>query len=189
MRHAETVANANGKLETGIESSSFTASGFRQVEALQRWFANRPVSHVASSQATRALDTARPIARVCAVPMLTLEDLNELPAAELEGGTGQSLENYMERAFVQSSEAALGHGWAAQRVEAFEKALTSGNDPLPPIIVSHGAILRLWLSVRLSDATQVDRVKGEPFPNGGVYFVEPTQSGWGSSNSWPPECP
>lgn len=76
VRHAE-VHNPDNIFYGRLEGFHLSERGYRQAEALGRWFAERPLDAVFSSPLTRAQETASAIAGPHDLEVVTEEDLIE----------------------------------------------------------------------------------------------------------------
>jgi alpha-ribazole phosphatase/probable phosphoglycerate mutase len=86
VRHGETEWNAERRVQ-GHLNSRLSARGRRQAEAIAARLARVPLTAVYSSDLTRALDTATPIAAAHGLPVVSLPALREKSFGEWEGLT------------------------------------------------------------------------------------------------------
>lgn len=133
LRHGETEANALGII-AGALDSPLTAHGHEQAEQAAAQFAAIPVTAIYTSNLSRAVDTAIPIAMRLGLPVQKLAGLAERHWGELEGqpiglrnlhetpSGGESLEQFHHR-ILQTLACIPGEGC--------------------PLIVAHSGVVRV----------------------------------------------
>lgn len=84
FRHGETDWNRKGRLQ-GHTDTPLNATGLAQAEALAHRLLTQRLDAVVSSDLTRALTTARIIAEISGVPLLTDQGLREVSVGLAEG--------------------------------------------------------------------------------------------------------
>lgn len=83
IRHAEAEGNLYRRIH-GQYNSLITDNGYRQIQALQKRFADVPIDAVYSSDLFRTMTTARAIYVPKGLPLQTRADLRELGMGEWE---------------------------------------------------------------------------------------------------------
>jgi alpha-ribazole phosphatase len=135
-----------------------STDGVQQANAIAKRLAGEPISHVYSSDLSRALDTARPIVEQQGLPLHTVKDLAEMNFGDLDGLTITEIreryvdifESWMTR--PTSTRFPNGETFAQMRsrvLGALESILTRhSNETI--VIVTHAGVIRLVLATALS---------------------------------------
>lgn len=87
VRHGQTQSNIVHSLDTRPPGATLTEEGRRQALAVVDRLAERPIEAVYASVATRAQETAEPLAAKLGLPVRTLTGVHEVFAGDLEGHT------------------------------------------------------------------------------------------------------
>ena len=148
IRHGETQANVDHRLDTAYPGYRLTNHGLTQAASLPGKLANEPIEAVYASPLTRAQQTAIPLAESLGLEVQVLDGVQEISAgveelnhdwrayvAELHTWSSENMDSCLEggetaRQFMSRFTSAIsrvesaGHGCAA--------------------VVSHGAALRVW---------------------------------------------
>jgi hypothetical protein len=101
VRHAESIDNAAGIVDTNPPGTALGTTGMDQANAIATTIENEYGTNIAglfSSEETRALETASPLAQLLgdnAPPIEVLPGLNEIPAGSFEGDPTTSLEGIL----------------------------------------------------------------------------------------------
>lgn len=96
VRHAESTANVLRALSTRMPGPPLTAHGERQAELLAEGLAEEPVVAVYSSVATRARQTAAPVAAVHGLEVQVIDGVHEVFVGDLEDRNDEkSIEAYL----------------------------------------------------------------------------------------------
>lgn len=184
IRHGQTPSNVTGALDTAFPGAALTALGTRQAEAIPDALADEDVAAIAVSPLVRTGLTAAALAARRGVEARVQAGLEEISAGRWEMSA--------EVGAVAAYRAAL-HAWAdgdlahalpdapdgadfLARFDAGVRAVVSGlADDATAVIVSHGAAIRLWTTVR----TGVRLVGGVSMPNTGMAVLEgDPDAGW-----------
>ncbi|MDS0132898.1 MULTISPECIES: histidine phosphatase family protein [unclassified Amycolatopsis] len=97
IRHGQTDGNVRGALDTALPGPPLTDLGRRQADALAARLAEEPLVAVYASQATRAQQTAAPLAARFSLDVQVVDGVHEVVAGDLEGATDHaSIRTYME---------------------------------------------------------------------------------------------
>ncbi|MDF8265976.1 histidine phosphatase family protein [Luteipulveratus flavus] len=184
IRHGQTPANVAGSLDTALPGPGLTDLGDAQADAIPEAVAGEGIEAVFASQALRAQQTAAPLARAIGVPVLELPGVHEIQAGDVEKATDE-----------ESVHAYLGvlwrwtHGELDARMpggETGEEVLARVDDSLRHVVasgaqvaavVSHGALIRVWTTVRAGNLAAAF-ARNNPLGNTGVVVVEGDPGGW-----------
>jgi len=147
VRHGESEANATGRF-AGQTDSPLTELGRRQAEIVADTLAKIPFDRVASSDLSRARDTAAAIARRHGVPVEAFPELREIDVGEAAGRAFEDLRqrpDWTPEGFVQwpggeSLEAAL------RRTTTLIDRLVAESPGKRLCIVGHGGTTRILVS-------------------------------------------
>jgi broad specificity phosphatase PhoE len=188
VRHAESEANARRVLDSAPPGLPLTAEGRRQAEDLADDLVSEPVVAVYASTATRAQQTAAPVAARHGLPVHIVDGVQEAFLGELEGRDGLADLQRFEEVYASWYAGDLDHplpgGETGQQViDRFLAALrpiVSGSQDGAVVLVSHGAALRL-VGARLAGETTPGLAGTAYLPNTGriVLRADPdTATGW-----------
>ncbi|MFF5989763.1 histidine phosphatase family protein [Prauserella flavalba] len=190
VRHAQSEANVLKTLNTALPGPPLTELGRRQADALAEQLAGEPVAAVYASQATRAQQTAAPLASSLALDLQVVEGIHEIQVGELEDrGDTEALERYFGTVgpWTRGDLSPAMPGGESGR-DVYDRFVTAVGDlrakhvEVDPdgvvVVVSHGGAIRLgaeWLA---------DNVKPEIadkglLPNTGIVRLETRgDDGW-----------
>lgn len=185
VRHGQTPSNVAGLLDTDRPGPGLTPLGHRQAAAVPAALDDARVDGVAVSTLVRTTLTATPLLEQRGLEPLVLDDLREIEAGELEmAGDADAVRRYLTTVF------AWGRGDLACRmpggpdgaefVRRYDAAVAAVADAgwEHAVVVSHGAAIRSWLTVRAA-GLDVEQVARTPLPNTGLVEVEGDPvSGW-----------
>ena len=162
LRHAET---SDPDRFHGAESDvGLGARGFRQAEAVARILSALSPAVVVSSAMRRALETARPIAEACGVPLRIEPDLHERKMGPLSGTARAEGREAYELAKGRWVAGDLDHtheggeSFAAIRervVPVFNRVAREWAGTTV-VVVAHGVVIRVVLSTLLEDKRPAD---------------------------------
>lgn len=163
LRHGQTPSNVSHALDTLVPGPGLTDLGRRQAAAVPAVLAGSglagrglAVDAVWASTATRAQQTAQPLAESLGLDVGVLDGLREIEAGELEMRTDEDA----VRRYVENT-VAWGRGDLAARLPgaqdgvavmarfdaAIEQVVAGGASTA--VVVSHGAVIRLWTALRV----------------------------------------
>ena len=180
-RHGRTAANATHVLDSRLPGSALDDHGRAQAELLARRLATWPIRAVHASRATRAQQTAAPVAAALGFPVGVVDGVHEVDLGDMEGRNDEAaLETFAEVYagwWRGDLDARMPGGESAAEVRArFLPALAglvdgaTGGDVL---LVSHGAAVRLAAAALLGETAETFYV-----PNAGVVVLRREGDGW-----------
>ncbi|RZS45213.1 putative phosphoglycerate mutase [Herbihabitans rhizosphaerae] len=185
VRHGETESNLRRALDSAPPGPPLTPEGRRQADALADRLAADPVVAIYASTATRAQQTAEPVAKAHGLPVEIIDGVHEVFVGDLEGRTDSEARDEFYDVFkawaAGDLERSMPGGESAARIR--ERYLTAIDQILERhpgghvVVVSHGGVIRLvaqWL------AGNVDHKLASValLPNTGHVLLESAESGW-----------
>jgi probable phosphoglycerate mutase len=87
IRHGQTEGNVRGALDTALPGPPLTELGETQAQALADAIGDEPIVAIYASQATRAQQTAAPLASRRGLDIQVIDGVKEVDAGDLEGRT------------------------------------------------------------------------------------------------------
>ncbi|SDC76590.1 histidine phosphatase family protein [Actinokineospora iranica] len=189
IRHGETPANVRHVLDSRPPGPSLTGMGRRQAAALAERLADEPVAAVYASVATRARETAEPLAKTHGLPLVVVDGVHELQVGDLEGRSDDAAMTLFGQVFTRWAEgdlaAAMPGGESGEEIRArYFPALREIQDRHPDglvLLVSHGGVIRL-VADWLCDNIGAQLANARPLPNTGHVLME--WRGSGSRVGW-----
>ncbi|MDR2895718.1 MAG: histidine phosphatase family protein [Propionibacteriaceae bacterium] len=154
IRHGQTDSNVNHLLDTAYPGAPLNARGLAQAQALVQRLGDQPIELVASSDITRAMQTAEPLAESKGLAVKSMPQFREIYAGAWEmsplqmtppwGGYVEVIESWINDPSLAMPGGDSGVGF----FERYDAGLTAlaGHDCVA--VVSHGAAMRTWLAVR-----------------------------------------
>lgn len=196
IRHAESEANVRRVLDTALPGPPLTERGREQARTLADRLRGEPLAAVYASYATRAQQTAGPLAEALTLEVQSIEGVHEVGVGGLEGLSDMdSIRTYLRIAssWTQGNLglAMPGGGETGELVRArFTTAVAelrakheaAGADSAVAL-VSHGGVIRLnaeWLS----DNVRPELADQELLPNTGIVVLESLPQGGWTCLSW-----
>ena len=160
LRHGQTSSNVTHALDTLVPGPGLTDLGERQAAAVPAALAGAGVDAVWASTAVRAQQTARPLADSLGLEVGVLDGLREIEAGELEMRTdAEAIRRYVENTVAWASgdlSARIpGAQDGAEVLARYDAAVGrvrdegAGSGAASAVVVSHGAVIRLWTAVRV----------------------------------------
>ncbi|SFW51386.1 histidine phosphatase family protein [Amycolatopsis australiensis] len=190
IRHGQTEGNVRGALDTALPGPPLTELGRAQAEKLAARLAGEPIVAVYASQATRAQQTAAPLAAQFGLDVQVVDGVHEVVAGDLEGATDhESIRTYMDtvrRWTLGELTPSLPGGESGTSVRtrmldavARLRAKHEQADPDGVVaLVSHGGAIRLageWLAPNV----HADVANAALIPNTGlVELAARPEGGW-----------
>ena len=189
LRHGQTTSNITHALDTAVPGPGLTDLGERQAAAAAAVLADRGVDAVWASTATRAQQTARPLADALGLEVGVLDGLRETGAGELEMRT----DDEAVRRYVETT-VAWGTGDLSARIPGaqdgtevlarYDTAIArvagsgAGTGAGCAVAVSHGAVIRLWTALRVR-GVDVGSMAQRWMENTGAVTIEQVDPGQG----------
>lgn len=188
IRHGQISSNVRGVLDTAVPGPELTALGREQAEALPAALAAEGIGRIWASTATRARQTAAPLARNLGLEVTVRDGIREISAGRYEMSSAQpDVRAYIGTVLswsggdldVRMPGGEDGHGFFDRYDAVVDEAVRAGADQrLDSVaIVSHGAAIRCWAAAR-ADNLSADRMGHLWLDNTGIAVLEPTGSGW-----------
>ena len=177
-RHGRTEGNVIRALDSRPPGMPLDDVGRAQAEDLARRLAAQPVAAVYASRATRAQQTAAPVAAAHDLSVVVLDGVQEADCGELEGATDpashERFQDVYEAWLNEEFDARLPGGESALEVRArFVAAVESVAADEPVVVVSHGAAIRLGVGALLGEGAETRYV-----PNAGLVVLTGTPGRW-----------
>ena len=177
-RHGRTEGNVIKALDSRPPGMPLDEVGRAQAEDLARRLAAKPVAAVYASRATRAQQTAAPVAAAQDLPVVVLDGVQEADCGELEGATDpashERFQDVYEAWLNDEFDARLPGGESALEVRArFVAAVEAVAGADPVVVVSHGAAIRLGVGALLGEGAETRYV-----PNAGLVVLTGAPGRW-----------
>lgn len=193
VRHAQSEGNVRKILDTALPGPPLTELGREQARSLAERLSGEPVAAVYASAATRAQQTARPLAEALSLDVEVLPGVHEVNVGDLEGrGDHEALELYAKTTHLWAEgelHVALPGGETGQQVrERYLAAIGElrarhhGRDEAI-VLVSHGAAIRFgaeWLAGNVGPAIADKGL----LPNTGIVLLDTTPDGGWHCLEW-----
>lgn len=178
IRHGQTESNVQRLLDTALPGPELTELGVQQAEGLVPALADQELDAIYTSVATRAQQTAAPLAASRNLEPIVREEAREIAAGDLE--MAADMDSVMAYLKVVS-------GWLRGNPELRMPGADTGTEVLgrfdavvqemldaghaSAAIVSHGAMIRTWTACR---ALNIDPQTPEKYDlsNTGVVVLE-----------------
>jgi probable phosphoglycerate mutase len=199
IRHGQTPSNVLGLLDTGVPGPGLTDLGIEQAAALPAALADYRIDAIYASNQPRAQLTAEPLAAARGLPIQVRDGLREVDAGDLEMlGDDESTRTYQLtiRHWISGALHATMPGGpsGAEVLSRFDAVVAevvgalrrdAGEDGCA-VLFAHGAMLRLWASVRASDAPTAHHALGRPgtLHNTAMIVLDSTVAGGWRVVSW-----
>jgi len=179
-RHGQTAANVTKELDSRPPGRPLNELGLSQAAALGQRLAGERLSVVHASTATRAQQTATPVAAAHGFDVQIVEGVHEVYCGDLEGRSDEDARAQFDRCYhawwngdldahLPGGESAL--DLRARYVPVVEAITDGASDTV--VLVSHGAAIRLAAAALLGDTAETKYV-----PNTGLVILQRTTSGW-----------
>ena len=180
VRHGQTHANVAHELDTAYPGADLTETGYEQAEHLAHRLEHEDLAAIYTSDLVRTQQTARPLAAVLGLEIVTLQGLREIQAGDHEMSTEWA--SYIE-AVVRWREdptqaipgGDTGVGFMTRYDGAIRRIAEDGHESA--VAVSHGAAMRVWCGARLG--LPLDFIDGRTVANTHVVTMEgDPDDGW-----------
>ena len=161
VRHGQSEANVALRLDSLPPGAPLTGDGQEQARVLVETLADTPVSAVLASRATRAQQTAAPLAAALGLDVEVVDGVQETFVGDLEGQAGWPVLEEYDRAYGQWFAGSPGvHPPGGESgtevldrylpVVAHLRARLEADPQRSVVLVSHGAAIR-WVTTSVSD--------------------------------------
>lgn len=186
IRHGQTPNNVIGALDTALPGAGLTDLGSRQADDLVGRLDSMPIDRIVASKHERARLTASPLAAARGLDLTQDAGFGEIEAGDLEmARTHEAAEVHLGTAFAWANgdrTARLPGGPTADdTLGRFNEALTTSlaglDDSGTLVVVSHGAIIRLWVTSQADGITPHD-VEDRRLLNTAILRVEGRDGAW-----------
>ncbi len=185
VRHGQTPSNVKHILDSAPPGPSLTALGREQADLLAERTAGEPIGAVYASTATRAQETAAPLARLRGFGIGVLPGIHEVQAGDLEGRNDPAALAAFVEVYKGWTEGelhlAMPGGETGEAVmERFTADIARLREDHPDeliAVVSHGGLMRLGAEV-LADNVGPQLANAGLIPNTGHILLESRGSGW-----------
>lgn len=186
IRHGQTPSNVAGELDTAVPGAGLTDLGRLQAAALPGALAHEQVGSLHVSPLRRTQETAAPVAAQLGLTPTVHPGLAEIGAGDLEmRADDASRAAYAEcvAAWITGDlDRAMPGGHDAhpflERYDAAVAAAVTGRGPHDTVVVvSHGAAIRAWTSLRARDVTGEEGVR-LGIANTGAATLEGSPGDW-----------
>ena len=177
-RHGRTAGNVVRALDSRPPGMPLDDVGRAQAEDLARRLAAQPVAAVYASRATRAQQTAAPVAAAHDLSVVVIDGVQEADCGELEGATDpashERFQDVYEAWLNEEFDVRLPGGESALEVRArFVAAVEAVAADDPVVVVSHGAAIRLGVGALLGEGAETRYV-----PNAGLVVLTGAPGRW-----------
>ena len=182
LRHAQSefnVAFTATKRDPGITDPKLTELGHAQAEQAAASLAHQRVRRILCSPYTRALQTARPVARALGAPVIVTDQIRERFAFTCDIGTPRSA---LAHAWPEHDFTALEEVWwppieepvaeAAGRAARFRAEMAMLTDWADTLVISHWGFLLALTGERLMNGEWRRFDPTAPAPPGGAHAMD-----------------
>jgi len=199
IRHGQTPSNILGLLDTAVPGPGLTDLGIEQAAALPAALADYRIDAIYASNQHRAQLTAEPLAAARDLPIQVRDGLREIDAGDLEMlGDDDSTRTYQLtiRHWISGAlQVTMPGGPSGTEVlnrfdsvvaEVVESLRRDAGEDGCAVLFAHGAMLRLWASVRAADAPTAQHALGRPgtLHNTAMIVLDSTDDGGWRVVSW-----
>jgi len=197
VRHAQSVSNASGVIDTSTPGPELTAKGWCQARVAAAQLASRHYDGIYASSMIRTQETAQPTAQALREPVTVLPGLRELEAGQYEGKPESAIPlTYFvaPKQWLKGDRSARipgsvdGNEFNARFDEGVQRIYDSGDQN--PVAFSHSAAITFWVLMNARNADPKLLVS-KPLTNvGRVVLNGNPANGW-TLTEWdaaPPPC-
>ncbi|MGV8896411.1 MAG: histidine phosphatase family protein [Rhodoglobus sp.] len=195
IRHGQTPANVEGRLDTARPGPGLTELGTRQAAALPEALRNDVVDGIYVSSLVRTHLTAAPLAADRGVDPIELPGIHEIGAGDLENNNdAESIRIYHRTAFawglgdldVAMPGGTDGHEFFARYDADIARVfadLEPADDDSPDVsrsavVISHGAAIRVWVAARVTNVPPSFSGENEIGNTGVIELEGNPDDGW-----------
>jgi broad specificity phosphatase PhoE len=186
IRHGQIQSNVEGILDTIVPGPGLTELGREQADLLPAALEGEDIRAIWVSTALRAQQTAAPLARGLGIEPVRRDGIREIYAGDLEQAGGHSEVRAYVEVVLSWSRGELdvrmpggedGHEFVGRFESVIEEATRAAEDGQAVAVVSHGAAIRCWASLR-ADNLGLEAARRYWLDNTGVAVLERTATGW-----------
>lgn len=161
VRHGETEGNVLKELDSRPPGRPLNATGHAQAAALAARLTDVDAPVVYASTATRAQQTAAPLAAALGVPVVVVDDVHEVFCGDVEGRSDKASRALFDDTYAAWWRGELharlpggesAHDLRARYLPALEKLMAGATGDI--VLVSHGAAIRLAAAALVGDPAQ-----------------------------------
>lgn len=186
IRHGQTPSNVAGALDTAVPGAGLTDLGRLQAAALPRALAGETVGSVHVSPLQRTQQTAAPLAEHLGLEPVVHPGLAEIAASDLEmraddasraayaGCVAAWITGDLDRTMPGGHDA---HAFLERYDAALADVVDGHGSDDTVVVVSHGAAIRAWTSLRARDVTGDEGVR-LGIANTGAATLEGSPGDW-----------
>lgn len=188
IRHGQTPSNVKHLLDTAVPGAELTDLGLAQAAALPEALAAEPIDGIYASNLVRTQLTAQPLAAALDLPVEVRAGLREISAGTLEmRGDREAVEDYLKTVY----------SWVRGDLDVHMPGGPDGSETMDrfdavvaelaaaglknPVIVSHGAMIRTWATIRARNVGS-DFIVRNALSNTGIAVLESADGG--RSGEW-----
>lgn len=192
IRHAESTANVKKILDTALPGPPLTELGQQQAQALAEKLGDEPIAGVYASRATRAQQTAAPLAAALTLEVQVIDGVQEVNAGDFEGrGDLDALKAYgaTTHSWTQGDlDASLPGGESGAQVKArYTSAIADlrakHEQDQAIALVSHGGAIR-FATEWLADNVRPELADQGLVPNTGIVELDSLPGGGWHCHRW-----
>jgi probable phosphoglycerate mutase len=190
IRHAQTTSNVSGYLDSRIPGPDLTYLGRAQAAAIPEAMHGRPVSSITASNMIRTVQTGQALADDRGLSIAVEPGIREIHAGDMEMTVGaEPLARYMKAAWAWAAgDLAPRMPGAEDGREFFDRfddvvERVMARDEELPILISHGASIRVWVGNRCENVSGSFAADSE-LHNTGSALVERSAAGYWKLLEW-----
>lgn len=184
IRHGQTHSNVGRHLDTAAPGADLTDLGRAQAAALVDSLADHEVDRIFVSRLVRTHQTAAPLAAHRVLEPIELPGIHEITAGDFEmRNDDDAMMGYLATLRAWSVEGLHVPMPGGENGEAFftrfdADVLRAATESTAPLIVSHGAAIRVWVADRAMNIEHADTARRELHNTGIVELEGDPVDGW-----------
>jgi broad specificity phosphatase PhoE len=190
IRHAQTTSNVSGHLDSRIPGPDLTDLGRAQAVAIPTAMRGRRVSSITASNMVRTVQTGQPLADDRGLSIAVEPGIREIHAGDMEMAVGpEPLARYMNAAWAWAAGDLVPRMPGAEdgreffdRFDDVAERIMARDEELP-ILISHGASIRVWVGNRCDNVSGSFAADSE-LHNTGTALVERAAGGRWNLLEW-----
>ena len=184
IRHGQTPANVEGRLNTAVPGPGLTVLGEEQAAVIPGALRGTPVDAVYASELVRTQRTAAPLAADRGLDVIVLPGIHEIGAGDLEDRSDRaSVRTYLETVFAWGlgdlSPVMPGGTDGHEFFERFDADIARvAAECEHAVVVSHGAAIRVWVAGRATNVPPSFAGEHDIDNTGVIELVGSPAEGW-----------